>query len=110
MDTFGSREGASRFELPLGFTVDKQLVDKATIADYEAAGMPAPKPGEYAMDNGVIAVATSEGNIAVWIPMLDTNGDISPKNKTRTVPPEKAFENLKKMGYTEGQWGVPTIL
>lgn len=103
------REGPPVFAIPDGFSCNTTIADKTTIFDYEAAGMAVPKPGEYVMNNGVIAVATTEGKIAVWVP---NTGEMQTgvQDETRTVAADKALENAKKMGYTEGHWGVPTIL
>ena len=105
------RERAPVFVEPSGFTCNTTLADKTSIADYEAAGMAVPKPGEYVINNGVIAVATSEGKVAVWVPRIDEQGNATEElNEKRTVSFDKAMEQLKEMGYEEGSWGVPRIL
>ena len=86
----------------LGFTNARDLkMSPANIADYENKGMDVPKPGEFCQNNGVIAAATTGGEIVVWIPKSDPNAP-------REVPYEQAIQNLKNNGYVEGSFGVPS--
>ncbi len=97
------REGAREFMQVRGFTRASDLgMSPAKIAEYEQFGMTAPKPGEYYQNNGIIAAATSSGDIVVWISKEDPNAP-------REVPHKQAIENLKINGYTERNFGVPSF-
>lgn len=94
-------EEKQEFKKVVGFTQAADLqMTLANISDYEKSGMLAPKPGEYNQDNGIIAAATSSGDIIVWVPKEDPTAP-------RTVSFEEAIQSLEENGYTHGNFGVP---
>ena len=96
-----SRENAPRFENLKGFTYADQLTDDpSTVAQYEAAGLTGAEPGKYAQNNGTLALVTSEGKIALWIPKVDPTAP-------REVSYAQAIASLKSAGYREGNFYVP---
>lgn len=98
---FPEGERKPGFEKLKGFTYADQLGDDfATTKAYEASGMTGAEPGKYAQNNGTIALVTSEGRVAVWIPKVDAS-------ERREVSHEQAIAALKEAGYTEGSFYVP---
>ena len=91
------------FMKPTGFTKAGDLrMTPARISDYASQGMTVPKPGEYSQNNGVIAAATSSGEIVVWVTKEDPNA-------LREVSYDQAVKNLEQNGYTKSSFGVPTF-
>ena len=89
------------FGVPIGFTRASNLnMSPASTADYKRDGMTVPEPGQYFINNDVIAAVTSDGEVVVWIEKQDPNAP-------RTVTAEQAIKNLEEAGYTKSQFGVP---
>ena len=95
------RDKPKEFGAVMGFTEVSNLGknEPDTIGKYQAAKLSGAEAGKYAQNNGTIAAFGSDGRLRVWIP--NEQGD------ARTVPYQKAIENLKEAGYTEGSFYVP---
>lgn len=94
-------EQEKNFSMLTGFSDVKDFGNEpSTIQDYKAQGLEEPKPGTYSINNGTIAIATSEGKIGVWIPKSDTRAP-------RTISFEQAMASLEDAGYKESKFYVP---
>lgn len=96
-----SREGERRFEFVMGFSdVEKLGGEPSTVGEYKSQGLTGAEPGKYAVNNGTIAMVTSDGRINVWIPKADPKAP-------RAVSFDQALKALASAGYTEGNFYVP---
>lgn len=101
-ETLPRHEGEKRFIAPKGFTYASDLPgnEPSTVGEYVAKGLTGAEPGTWSSNNGTLAIVTSEGRIAVWIPKADANAP-------REVSHEQAVQSLKNAGYKEARFYVP---
>lgn len=94
-------------EVPTGFSFVSEL-NKAyqthqptTAAEYKEKGLLQPEPGEYAQNNGTIALVDQSGNIQVMLPTKDM--------ENAKAKHAKALADLDSLGYIESNFMVPTF-
>lgn len=98
-----SRETMEGYSIPTGFTRATELESLYgpalnNVADYIKEGKEPPEPKTYAVNNGTIAAITSSGDVIVYVPMTDEDGQ-----SRRTVSYDQAIANLEDSGYTEAE-------